>query len=225
MRISAGSKLCAVTRATRQREIAGRHFPGSTWQGAGFAPPRCIPSLVPQAARGNRARFRTIRPEPRCRVSLMGGAPMTANDNTQPPRAKRSGSQKRVRRNKIPVACDDAEFLLIDSRAREVGLSRAEFSSRLWPWHTRPARQAQPARQCRSAGPCDGGAEQSRQQSEPDRPCPERRRLRYGAGMLRGAWPKPARPPPPSGRSWGAKTGHDFQRDDLTITGRGWPPI
>jgi hypothetical protein len=52
---------------------------------------------------------------------------MTANDNPQPPPVKRSGSQKRVRLRKIPVACDDAEFLLIDERAREVGLSRPSF--------------------------------------------------------------------------------------------------
>ena len=52
---------------------------------------------------------------------------MTANDNTQAPPAKRSGSQKRVRSRKIPVACDDEEFLQIDDRAREVGLSRPSF--------------------------------------------------------------------------------------------------
>jgi hypothetical protein len=57
----------------------------------------------------------------------MGGAPMTANGGSQPPPAKRSGSQKRVRVRKIPVACDDAEFSLIDGRAREVGLSRPSF--------------------------------------------------------------------------------------------------
>jgi hypothetical protein len=53
---------------------------------------------------------------------------MTANDNPRPPaRYKRSGSQKRVRLRKIPVACDDNEFLLIDDRARAVGLSRPSF--------------------------------------------------------------------------------------------------
>jgi len=52
---------------------------------------------------------------------------MTANDNTQLPLLKRSGSQKRVRLRKIPVACDDEEFLRIDNRAREVGLSRPSF--------------------------------------------------------------------------------------------------
>jgi hypothetical protein len=52
---------------------------------------------------------------------------MTANDNTLQPPFKRSGSQKRVRVRKIPVACDDEEFLRIDGRAREVGLSRPSF--------------------------------------------------------------------------------------------------
>jgi len=52
---------------------------------------------------------------------------MTANDNTQPQHPKRSGSQKRVRVRRIPVACDDQEFLQIDDRAREVGLSRPSF--------------------------------------------------------------------------------------------------
>jgi hypothetical protein len=57
----------------------------------------------------------------------MGGAPMTANDDAQTPPVKRSGSQKRVRVRKIPVACDDDEFVRIDGRAREVGLSRPSF--------------------------------------------------------------------------------------------------
>jgi hypothetical protein len=57
----------------------------------------------------------------------MGGASLTANDNSQPQPPRRSGSQKRVRKNKIPVACDDDEFLRIDGRAREVGLSRPSF--------------------------------------------------------------------------------------------------
>jgi len=52
---------------------------------------------------------------------------MMANDNAQPPLVNRSGSQKRVRVRKIPVACDDEEFLRIDERAREVGLSRPSF--------------------------------------------------------------------------------------------------
>jgi hypothetical protein len=41
--------------------------------------------------------------------------------------ARRSGSQKRVRVRKIPVACDAAEFELIDERARAAGLSRASY--------------------------------------------------------------------------------------------------
>lgn len=52
---------------------------------------------------------------------------MTANSSPEPPLSKRSGSQRRVRQNKIPVACDDEEFLLIDDRARAVGLSRPSF--------------------------------------------------------------------------------------------------
>ena len=56
----------------------------------------------------------------------MGGAPMTANDNPQPPLAKRSGSEKRARVRKIPVACDD-EVLPIEDSAREVGLSLPSF--------------------------------------------------------------------------------------------------
>ena len=51
---------------------------------------------------------------------------MTANDNALPiPR--RRGSQKRVRQLKIPVACDAAEFLVIDDRARAAGLSRPSY--------------------------------------------------------------------------------------------------
>jgi len=75
---------------------------------------------------GHRAGFRTFRPARVCHVRVMGLVPMTANDNPKPG-ARRSGSQKRVRGRKIPVACDDAEFLLIDNRARAVGLSRPSF--------------------------------------------------------------------------------------------------
>jgi hypothetical protein len=46
---------------------------------------------------------------------------------SQPSPGKRSGSQKRVRLLKIPVACDEAEFRFIDDRARAVGLSRPSF--------------------------------------------------------------------------------------------------
>jgi hypothetical protein len=57
----------------------------------------------------------------------MGLVPMTANDNPKPDGARRSGSQKRVRALKIPVACDETEFVQIDDRARAVGLSRPSF--------------------------------------------------------------------------------------------------
>jgi hypothetical protein len=54
---------------------------------------------------------------------------MTIGPSPQQPPApsRRSGSQKRVRQHKIPVACDDEEFVEIDGRAREVGLSRPSF--------------------------------------------------------------------------------------------------
>jgi hypothetical protein len=52
---------------------------------------------------------------------------MTANDNPQPPVPKRSGSQKRVRTERIPVACDEEEFFQIGERASAVGLSRPSF--------------------------------------------------------------------------------------------------
>jgi hypothetical protein len=54
---------------------------------------------------------------------------MTPDASPQPPPtpSRRSGSQKRVRQHKIPVACDDEEFVAIDGRAREVGLSRPSF--------------------------------------------------------------------------------------------------
>lgn len=53
---------------------------------------------------------------------------MTANGIApQSPPGKRSGSQKRVRLHKIPVACDDEEFLRIDDSARSAGLSRPSF--------------------------------------------------------------------------------------------------
>jgi hypothetical protein len=52
---------------------------------------------------------------------------MMANDNPQPQPGKRSGSQKRARKKPIKVVCDDDEYLLIDDRARAVGLSRPSF--------------------------------------------------------------------------------------------------
>lgn len=51
---------------------------------------------------------------------------MTANDNAMPV-SRRSGSQKRQRGIKIPVACDAAEFIAIDHKARLAGMSRASF--------------------------------------------------------------------------------------------------
>lgn len=54
---------------------------------------------------------------------------MTTPASPQPPSppSKRSGSQRRVRQNKIPVACNDEEFVAIDDRARAVGLTRPSF--------------------------------------------------------------------------------------------------
>jgi hypothetical protein len=51
---------------------------------------------------------------------------VTANDNSLPV-ARRSGSQKRRRRRHIDVCCDDAEFVIIDDKARTAGLSLAAF--------------------------------------------------------------------------------------------------
>jgi hypothetical protein len=51
---------------------------------------------------------------------------MTANDNSLPV-TRRSGSQKRRRRRHIDVCCDDAEFVIIDDKARTAGMSLAAF--------------------------------------------------------------------------------------------------
>jgi hypothetical protein len=51
---------------------------------------------------------------------------VTANDNALPV-ARRSGSQKRQRQRKIGVACDAAEFIVIDHKARTAGLSLASY--------------------------------------------------------------------------------------------------
>ena len=76
----------------------------------------------------NRARFRAIRLKWGVGLSVAERLPMTANASPQPrPPSKRRGSQKRIRRRKIPVACDDQEFFQIDERARAVGLSRPSF--------------------------------------------------------------------------------------------------
>jgi methionine synthase I (cobalamin-dependent) len=57
----------------------------------------------------------------------MGGAPMTANDNTQPPRYKRSGSERRQRGVPVSVRFLPDERATVEDRAREVGLSLASF--------------------------------------------------------------------------------------------------
>lgn len=52
---------------------------------------------------------------------------MTANDNPSPV-SRRSGSRKRRRTRHIDVCCDDAEFVIIDDKARTAGMSRASFA-------------------------------------------------------------------------------------------------
>jgi hypothetical protein len=51
---------------------------------------------------------------------------VTANDNSLPV-ARRSGSQKRRRNRHIDVCCDDAEFVIIDDKARSAGMSLASY--------------------------------------------------------------------------------------------------
>jgi hypothetical protein len=111
-------------------EHAPRHAPpafslesGSTCEGG--SPPFDPPDAA--SGNGNPAGFRTFRPARDGHIRVMGLVPMTANDNPKPDAARRSGSQRRVRARKIPVACDEAEFLQIDERARAVGLSRPSF--------------------------------------------------------------------------------------------------
>jgi hypothetical protein len=58
----------------------------------------------------------------------MGGAPMTANDNSQPPLYKRSGSEKRQRaKGAVLVRLLPDERAAVEEKAREVGLSLASF--------------------------------------------------------------------------------------------------
>ena len=58
----------------------------------------------------------------------MGGAPLTANDNAQPPLYKRSGSEKRQRaKGAILVRLLPDERAAVEEKAREVGLSLASF--------------------------------------------------------------------------------------------------
>ena len=52
---------------------------------------------------------------------------MTANDNTQPPRYKRSGSERRQRSVPVSVRFLPDERATVEHRAREVGLSLASF--------------------------------------------------------------------------------------------------
>jgi hypothetical protein len=52
---------------------------------------------------------------------------LTANDNSSPV-VRRSGSQKRRRSRHIDVCCDDAEFVIIDDKARTAGMSRASYA-------------------------------------------------------------------------------------------------
>jgi hypothetical protein len=49
-----------------------------------------------------------------------------ANDNSLPI-LRRSGSQRRQRKQNIGVPCDAAEFVIIDDKARTAGLSRASY--------------------------------------------------------------------------------------------------
>ena len=61
------------------------------------------------------------------RLLLFKGALVSANDNSTPER-KRSGSEKRQRGRTIPVRCDNAEFIIIDDKARAAGLSRGSYA-------------------------------------------------------------------------------------------------
>ena len=54
----------------------------------------------------------------------MDGTPMNETLLTE----KRSGSQKRQRRYKIAIACDEVEFIVIRERAQAAGMSRSSFS-------------------------------------------------------------------------------------------------
>ena len=51
---------------------------------------------------------------------------MIAHDNTSAI-TRRSGSQKRRRNRHVDVCCDDAEFVIIDDKARTAGMSLAAF--------------------------------------------------------------------------------------------------
>ena len=62
-----------------------------------------------------------LSPVPRLR-----GAGMTANDKSVTV-TRRSGSQKRRRNRHVDVCCDNAEFVIIDDKARTAGMSLAAF--------------------------------------------------------------------------------------------------
>ena len=52
---------------------------------------------------------------------------MTANDNAQPLRYKRSGSEKRQRHRKTDTRWDDDEYSVLTEQAQETGLSRNAY--------------------------------------------------------------------------------------------------
>jgi len=81
----------------------------------GRRPPFDPPDVPLFAASGTCRRFHTS-----------GGAPVTANDNALTA-ARRSGSQKRRRNRHIDVCCDEAEFVIIDHKARTAGMSLASY--------------------------------------------------------------------------------------------------
>lgn len=110
-RQEAGQQVVRVERA-RLEDLPSANLRGSTCKGG--EPPFDPPSAA-VGGNGNRARFHTF-----------GDEPMTANDNALPV-PRRSGSQKRQRQRKIGVNCDDAEFLSIDHKARESGMSLASY--------------------------------------------------------------------------------------------------
>ncbi len=143
--INGGSKLCADN-PTMLRVSDG--FPPSAFaqlgKGRGVGPPRCIPSLC-AAARGNRARFRTVRPARRCRVSRMAGAPMTANDNAQPPRYKRSGSEKRERAKRFSGSWPTSAPLSRKRPARSASVSPAMAAHPCWAHPARAPGAALPS--------------------------------------------------------------------------------
>jgi len=96
---------------------------------------------VPQAASGNRARFRTIRLAlRRCGVIVCGGPPMTPYDHAPPvspasgepgsyapPPTKASGSQKRQRRHSLQISLDDEEWAEAVEKAQACGLSLSSY--------------------------------------------------------------------------------------------------